>query len=123
MIWIALGGGVGALARYLLDSWVNAQARQRWPKLGLPLGTALINVTGSLLLGLLAGWVMFHTAPTTWSLALGTGLLGGFTTFSTASVEAARLIVAGRARAAAVHAVAMMTAGVAAAALGVWIMA
>lgn len=123
MIWIALGGGVGALARYLLDTWVNAQARQRWPKLGLPLGTALINVVGSLLLGLLVGWLMFRAAPTTWSMVLGTGVLGGFTTFSTASVEAARLIIAGRAKAAVVHAVGMMIAGVAAAAFGVWIMA
>lgn len=123
MIWIALGGGVGALARYLFDTWVNAQARKRWPKLGLPLGTVLINISGSLLLGMLVGWAMLHTGPADWSPALGTGLLGGFTTFSTASVEAARLIIAGRTRAAVVHALSMMMAGVGAAALGVWIMA
>lgn len=123
MIWVALGGGVGALARYLLDTSVNAQSRRRWPKLGLPLGTVLINVTGSLLLGLFAGWLMFHTGDAPWKLAVGTGLLGGFTTFSTASVEAARLIIAGRWQAAVVHALGMLLAGVGAAALGVWIAA
>lgn len=123
MIWVALGGGAGALVRYLLDTWVNTQARRRWPKLGLPLGTILINVIGSLLLGLIAGWLMFHTGDTRWTFPVGTGLLGGFTTFSTASVEAARLIIAGRWEAAVVHAVGMLTAGVAAAALGVWIAA
>ena len=121
MILIALGGGLGALIRYLVDTAVNTAARRRWPKLGLPLGTALINITGSLLLGLFAGWLMFRTGDASWKLAIGTGLLGGFTTFSTASVEAARLIIAGRWQAAIVHALGMMIAALGAAGLGVWL--
>lgn len=123
MILIALGGGLGAVARFLLDRWVNARARALVPRIGVPLGTILINVTGSLLLGLVTGWWMFHTGDANWKLALGTGVLGGYTTFSTASVEAARLILGGREGAAVVHAGGMLLAGVAAAGLGLWLMA
>lgn len=122
MILIALAGGLGSLARFLLDGWVSARARALFPRLGVPLGTFLINVTGSLLLGMIAGWWMFHTGDPTWKLTLGTGFLGGYTTFSTASVEGARLILSGRAMAAIVHAGGMLIAAIAAAAFGVWLL-
>ncbi len=120
MMLIALAGGLGALLRFLVDGWVNARARAWAPRLGAPLGTVLINVTGSLLLGLVVGWLV-GAGDDTWALPIGTGLLGGYTTFSTASVEAARLILAGRGLLAALHAVGMLLASVGAAALGLWI--
>jgi fluoride exporter len=121
MIWVALGGGVGALLRFLLDGWVNARARAAAPGLGAPVGTVVINVTGSLLLGLVTGWWMLHSGGEEWKLILGTGILGGYTTFSTASVEAARLVLNGRGVAAGVHSLGMLVASVAAAGAGVWL--
>lgn len=84
---IAIGGGLGAAARYLLDRFIAS--RQRSP---FPLGTLIINVTGSLMLGALIG------ASTSWQLTdgvlswAGTGFLGGYTTFSTFTFETVRLL-------------------------------
>jgi len=121
MIVIAFAGGLGALTRYLFDSWVNKRARTWLPRLGLPLGTVLINVTGSLALGAVTGWWLFHGADPGWKTAVGVGFLGGYTTFSTACGESARMILADRRPAAAVHAIAMMVASVGAAAAGLWL--
>lgn len=84
MIWlIALAGGLGAVCRFALDGQL-----QRIVTIGFASGTFAINVSGSFLLGFLHGWL----PPDAWALAiLGTGFCGGFTTFSTASVEAVRV--------------------------------
>lgn len=122
MILVGIGGGLGALARFLTDTWINARARAWVPRLGTPLGTVLINITGSLLLGLVTGWWMLRTGDPGWKLILGTGFIGGYTTFSTASVEAARLILGGREVAAALHAAAMLAASLGAAMVGILLM-
>lgn len=86
--WLALStaGGVGAVCRFLLDGAVQTRH-----KLGLPIGTLVINILGSFLLGALNGWVTRGgSAQIVW--ILGTGFCGGFTTFSTASVECFRLL-------------------------------
>jgi len=114
---IAVAGGLGAVARYLVDTWVGHRS-QGSP---VPLGTMAINVTGSFLLGLVTGWWMFRTGDPGWRLVLGTGFLGGYTTFSTASVEAARLTRAGRGWTVLVHAGAMLLLSLSGAALGVWL--
>lgn len=57
-----------------------------------PWGTFIINVSGSLLLGLLAGLALHHHASAPVKLILGTGFCGGYTTFSTASFETVRLL-------------------------------
>lgn len=123
VLLVALAGGFGAMVRFGLDSLVSA----RWPA-PLPVGTVIINVTGSLLLGLLTGWALTQAAlaatEDTFSVPLailGTGFLGGYTTFSSASVEAARLIRSGRGLGASIHAVGMLVLGFAAAALGLWL--
>ena len=108
-LWLALAGGLGAGARYQLDLWVRPRVSSR-----LPWSTLLINVTGSFALGLLVG----AGADDTWHAILGTGFLGGYTTFSTASVETAHLVLDRRYAAAAVNALVMLTVGVAAAAAG-----
>lgn len=87
-LFIALCGGAGAVARFVLDAEVRHRVR-RW----FPSGTFVINVVGSLLLGVLTGAATHHAgwlSPTA-KAALGTGFCGGFTTFSTASVETTRL--------------------------------
>lgn len=108
----ALGGGVGAAARYAVDEWVTA----RWRR-DFPLGIFLVNVTGSLLLGLLVGF----TTPVAWTALVGTGVLGGYTTFSTASLDAVRLARHGRGGMALGYAVGTMLATMCAALLGLWL--
>jgi CrcB protein len=85
-LWVSLAGGVGAMTRYVADTLVRA----RWP-VGFPLGTFAINVSGSLVLGVLAGLVMAHGASADLKTIAGTGFCGGYTTFSAASVETVRL--------------------------------
>lgn len=111
---VALAGGLGAITRFLVDAEVGRRA----PRLGLPLGTALINVTGSFLLGLITGWWATHTGDPGLKVVLGTGFMGGYTTFSTASVEAARLARAGQGWRLTIHAGGMLLLSVAGAGLG-----
>jgi fluoride exporter len=111
---VAVGGGLGAAARFALDTLV--QHHNRW---STPLGTVVVNVTACFLLGLLTGWALGRAGQPAVVAGLGTGLLGGFSTFSTASVEAGRLVLAGRGVAAALHPLGMLVAGLCAAALGV----
>lgn len=114
---VALTGGVGAVTRFLVDAAIGRRTRH----FGMPLGTAAINVTGSLLLGLIAGWFAFHTGDPGVKAALGTGFLGGYTTFSTASVEAARLARTDRRALVLVHAGGTLVASVLGAGLGFWL--
>jgi CrcB protein len=78
-------------------------------------------VTGSLVLAWITGWWAFHTGDPGLKLVLGTGFLGGYTTFSTASVEAARLLRAGQGWRLALHAGGMLVLSVVAAAIGLWL--
>ena len=109
---LGLAGGLGAGTRFVVDGVVRARIRS-----ALPVGTILINVTGSLLLGLLAGAALRGAAPELLAVA-GTGFLGGYTTFSTASVETIRLIQASRPGTAALNAFGTLATALAAAAVG-----
>ena len=92
---LSLAGAAGALCRLVVDGAV----RSRWgPQ--FPYATLLINVSGSVLLGVLTGLVLFHSAPDQLRTVLGTGFCGGYTTFSTVSFETARLVQERRAAAA-----------------------
>ena len=113
---IAAAGGVGATARFCLDGFVRSRLGDAFP-----FGTMIVNVTGSLLLGLVTGLAMNHLLAPGWSLVLGVGVLGGYTTFSTASFETVRLIQARRYLAALFNGIGMLAASVAAAALGLWL--
>ncbi|MBI0150271.1 CrcB family protein [Bifidobacterium sp. M0353] len=79
---ICLCGGLGAGLRYLLDTLVKA----RW-QVDLPLATMIINLLAGLAAGLVAALAAFHGLPAWGRLLLATGLLGGFSTFSTAVNE------------------------------------
>ncbi|MEJ7635879.1 CrcB family protein [Aeromicrobium sp.] len=106
---MALAGGLGAGTRYSLDAWLRPRVSSP-----LPWSTLLINASGSLLLGLLLGL----GAGNGWQTVAGTGFLGGYTTFSTASVETARLALDRRYGVATLNAVGMLVLSVAAASCG-----
>ena len=87
LLVVAVAGGVGAAVRFVVDGAIRQGSTA-----GFPLATMIINVSGSLVLGLLTGLVLSHVLSHEWQLVVGTGLLGGYTTFSTASVETIRLL-------------------------------
>ena len=108
-----VAGGMGAALRLILDGLIRARTTSTYP-----VGTAVINVTGSFLLGLITGLSASHLATHQWQLVAGTGLLGGYTTFSTASYETVRLIEARRYVAAVFNGLGMLLICTAAAAFG-----
>lgn len=83
---VGFAAAFGALARFLVD---QAVAR-RWES-GFPWGTWVINVSGSFVLGLITGLALHHGLSPHVVSVLGTGICGGYTTFSTFSVETLRL--------------------------------
>ena len=123
---LALAGGVGAACRWGVDTSVSRLSgraaretvaggwQRRRSGLRMPWGTVVVNVTACLLMGLLVGRAADPPHSGTWAATaltvLGTGFLGGYSTFSTACVEGARLLLAGRWGPALAHA-ALMTAG------------
>ena len=111
-VLLAVAGGVGAVLRFVLDGAVRQAVGGRWPW-----GTALINVSGSFLLGLLTG-LAGRGMPPELLLVLGTGLLGGYTTFSTASVETVRLLQQRRVAASLTYGLGVLVLTIAAALLG-----
>ncbi|MBM9465343.1 CrcB family protein [Aeromicrobium sp. YIM 150415] len=87
----ALAGGLGAVCRLLLDGLIQGRASGRFPW-----GTIAINLTGSFALGCAMGWAGGELVPGGIAFVVGTGFLGGYTTFSTASHETVRLAREGR---------------------------
>jgi fluoride exporter len=115
MLIVGLGGFVGANARYLLGEW----AYNRWGP-SFPVGTFLINVTGSFVLGLFAALSLELNWNPTWRLLVAVGFLGAYTTFSTFEYESLQLIAhGGRYREAAVNLIGSVLVGLAAAWVGV----
>jgi len=111
-VGVALFGGLGALARFLLDAAVTARTAD-W----FPYGILAVNLTGSLLLGLVTGLSLHGDAL----LLVGGGLLGSYTTFSTWMRDSHRLAVDGRGRALAANLLGSLALGLAAVALGRWL--
>lgn len=100
LLLVALGGALGAVLRYLVGQWALVAAGP-----ALPLGTWLVNISGGLAIGLLAGWLARAEAGEPLRLLLGVGVLGGFTTFSAFSLEVFAMIVRGEIGLAAAYAV------------------
>ena len=85
---VFLGAGIGGALRHGVNL---ASLRLLGP--GFPYGTITVNIVGSLIMGLIAGWFAHRYDPGQhWRLFLTTGILGGFTTFSAFSLDAALLI-------------------------------
>ncbi|WP_367325203.1 fluoride efflux transporter CrcB [Streptomyces sp. HUAS ZL42] len=110
---VVVGGMVGAPLRYLTDRAVQARHDSVFPW-----GTFVVNVTGSLVLGLLTGAVTAGAAGSHLQLLLGTGLCGALTTYSTFSYETLRLTETGAGLYAAANVVASVAAGLGAAFAG-----
>ena len=85
-LWVALGGAIGSVGRH----WVSTLAVARWGNT-FPWGTLLINVTGSLLIGVVAGCNSGWLAGDNTRKFLMVGICGGFTTFSAFSLQALEL--------------------------------
>lgn len=96
ILFVGVGGAIGAVGRLLIGSWVTRGAQALWPDLGFPLGTLVVNVIGSFLIGVVFAWLdqglrdagmkdMIHAF-------ILVGVLGGFTTFSTFSLETVQLM-------------------------------
>ncbi|PKM87609.1 MAG: fluoride efflux transporter CrcB [Firmicutes bacterium HGW-Firmicutes-12] len=111
--FIALGGALGALGRYLLSTFIHSRSN-----LIFPLGTLSVNVLGSFLLGLIyvLGTSKLIISPNIRAF-LGIGLLGAFTTFSTFSLETLNMIKDGEIRLALLNAVGSLILGL----LAVWL--
>ena len=89
---VALGGAVGSVLRFLTASWVVTQ----WPR-HFSLGPFTVNILGCLLIGLLSGLFLLRSdLPIEFRSGLIIGLLGGFTTFSSFSLELLKLFESGR---------------------------
>jgi CrcB protein len=111
LVWagVVLIGGAGSVLRFLADG-VVASAGGR----GFPLGSLAVNVSGSVILGLITGLTLGHDQ----ALLAGTAAVGSYTTFSTWMLETQRLAEEREHGRAAVNVIASLVLGVAAAALG-----
>ena len=112
-VTICIAGGMGAALRLILDGLIRARVKSTYP-----VGTTVINITGSFLLGLITGLGTSQLIAHHWQLVVGTGFLGGYTTFSTASFETVRLIEDRRYVAAVFNGLGMLLICTAAAAIG-----
>ena len=103
LIYVMLGGAIGAGFRYQIGA---IALRNLGP--GFPWGTWIVNLLGGLLMGLLAGMLAKQFSPDQGEplrLLLGVGVLGGFTTFSAFSLEAANMLLRGQVLLAAAYAI------------------
>ena len=111
LIWVAVAliGGAGSIARFLVDGAIS-------PAVGrdFPFGTMVVNISGAVILGLLTGLALGHDE----ALLAGTAAVGSYTTFSTWMLETQRLAEERQYRKAVVNVVISLVLGVAAAAVG-----
>ena len=117
LISVAAGGAIGAGARYLVSVAVSSQPGR------FPWATLSVNLAGCFIAGGLTAWLLSRgSLSPNFVLFLGTGVLGGFTTFSAFSVESLRLAESGQLTLAAVNVLANVTGCLLAVALG-WLLA
>lgn len=115
VLLIALGGSLGAVARYGVATWVYQHTGTSFPW-----GTLIVNVSGSFAIGFLTALFESTIVPTGWRSVLTIGFLGAYTTFSTFSLETMNLLREGEMRLAAGNIVLSTAAGLAAVVLGIY---
>ena len=110
-VWagVAVIGGLGSVARYLVDRKVARRVARSFP-----FGTLTVNITGAVLLGFITGLALSHT----WALLAGTAFVGAYTTFSTWMLETQRLTEERQIRPAVANIAVSVVLGLAAAAAG-----
>jgi CrcB protein len=114
LVLLCLAGGLGGVARYWVDSRVNARHHS-----SLPWGTVVVNASACLLLGIFTGLSLDLGGG--WWPVLTMGFTGGYSTFSTAFVETARLTRGGRWGLALVQCLGMLVVSFGCAGLGLWL--
>ena len=117
LLLVMLGGALGAGARHLAGV-----AGLRWLGPGFPWWTLFVNLFGSLLMGLLAGWLSRAGGTEGARLFLAVGILGGFTTFSAFSLELVLMLERGELASAAAYILASVTGGILLLFAGLWLM-
>ena len=108
MLLVALGGAVGSVVRYLVGRMVESS---------FPWGTLLVNIVGSVVIGVLVGLVSRAVLSADMKLMLMTGFCGGLTTFSTFANESFSMMKAGNVVMAAIYVAVSVALGI----VGVWI--
>lgn len=114
-LWLALFGGLGATARFVVDGAIRTVLGRKFPW-----GTLIVNVLGSLILGVATGLALYGQTDQSFLLVAGVGFCGSFTTFSAASFEAVSLIEERRFSAAIMQVIGNVALCLAAAAIGLW---
>jgi len=112
-IGVAAAGGIGAVLRFVVDRAVMARTKTSYPW-----GITIVNLSGSLLIGVLAGAAQSELVSAPWLAMLSVGLLGGYTTFSAVTVEVALALGRGDHRSATLNGGAQLVVAVALAAIG-----
>lgn len=112
---VALGGGLGSMARYLVGGWFAARLGS-----GFPYGTFVINVTGSFIIGFFLAFAEDRVwLGPNWRLFFAIGVVGGYTTFSTFEYESIRLLQDGEMLAGAFYMVGSVVSGALGAIVGI----
>ena len=114
VIWVALGGAFGSVLRYLSGLLVSQYTAGYW-------GTLLVNLLGSLLIGIAAAYFSSRTDSPLLRLALMTGILGGFTTLSAFSLELWQMLTTERLLQAGLYMLATLVGAVLATGCGWWL--
>ncbi|MDR3130191.1 MAG: fluoride efflux transporter CrcB [Treponema sp.] len=97
-LYIIIGGGIGALLRHLSTQFINRSVNTKFS-----LGTLFVNCIGALLIGFLINFFDIFSINNKWKLLIITGFLGGYTTFSTYSLETAQYFINGNIKCALVN--------------------
>lgn len=113
VLGVALAGAIGAPARYIIE-----QLARRAHRGSFPVGTLLVNLSGSLALGIVVGLAASGTLDPDARVVIGIGFVGAYTTFSTYAYETVRLAEGGARRSAIVYAIASVLGAGATAAIG-----
>lgn len=116
MIWIiGIGGSLGAAARFIVGNIINKRTQKIYP---FPIGTWLINITGSFLLGLITQLSLSNHIGESLLLFGSVGFCGAFTTFSTFGYETITLIQSNKIKLATIYVISSITVGVISAMIG-----
>jgi len=111
--WVAIAGALGASARYAVHTVVQSRVAGLFPW-----GTVVVNLSGSFVLGLVAGLVLYQGLDADVRTVAGTGFIGAYTTFSSYTYESLGLVEDGVPRGAALNAVGSIAVGLVAATAG-----
>lgn len=82
ILWVAFGGAIGSVLRYVVALWLKPE-----PSLAFPIHTLLVNVVGCLVIGFVFSFLFTVPNEHYYRLFMMTGILGGFTTFSSFGLE------------------------------------